>query len=239
MAGQAGTIKPSMKPPAKAPKSEAAPSAPLATAPSQSREERLAAWVTANARLLGIGAGIVVLVVIIAWFMTASGRRKENFARQSLENAWGLADAGNVPQASAELQRIATTYAGTTAAWEARLSLNQTRLVAAQYQLAADDLRRFLSDDPPDRFVASANLLLASALESLGKPGEAAEAFMAAANAAQLEHQKAEAYLGAGRTYRAAGQNDKAIEAYRTIVERYKETAAFPIAEVRLGELSK
>ena len=171
--------------------------------------------------------------------MATSGRRKENFARQALENAWGLADAGNVPQASAELQRIATTYAGTDAAWEARLSLNQTRLVAGQNQLAADDLRRLLSDGPPNRFVASANLLLGSALESLGQPAEAAEVFLAAANAATLDHQKAEAYLGAGRTYRAAGQNDKAIEAYRTIVERYKETAAFPIAEVRLGELSK
>ena len=239
MAGQAGTIKPSMKPPAKAPKEAAAPTASVVTAPSQSREERLTAWVTANARLLGIGGGIVVLVVLIAWFMAASGRRKENFARQALENAWGLADGGNVPQASAELQRIATTYAGTDAAWEARLSLNQTRLVAGQYQLAADDLNRFLGDSPPSRFIASANLLRGSALESLGKPAEAAEAFMAAANAATLDHQKAEAYLGAGRTYRAAGQNDKAIEAYRVIVERYKETAAFPIAEVRLGELSK
>jgi len=228
-------LKQTMDSPAKPSKTTSAAPA----APSVSREERLTAWLTANARFVAIGAAAVVLVVLVTWFMAASGRRKANFARQALESAWGSADAGNIPQASAELQRVAATYRGTEAAVEATLSLNQTRLIAGQNQLAVDDLRRFLQDRPPARFVASGNMLLGAALENLGKSGEAAEAYMAASAAAEMSHTKAEALLAAGRTYRAAGQNDKAIHAYRTVVDQHKETAAFPIAEVRLGELVK
>ncbi len=216
------------------------PKAPV-TAPVDaglSREEKLAAWVQKNGRFLAIGGGVVALVVLATWFMSASNRRKENFARVSLEQAWGAADAGNIPQASAELQRVATNFAGTTAAYEAILSLNQTRLMAGQAQLAVDDLRRFLATTPPARFAAPANMLLGGALENLGKPAEAIPVYEAAVAAATLDHAKAEGLLGVARAARAAGQKDKALSALREIVEKYKETAAFPVAEVRLGELS-
>jgi predicted negative regulator of RcsB-dependent stress response len=218
------------------PKAPPAPAAPVVD--EASREEKLVAWFQKNARLLGIGAGVIALVVLGTWFMSASAKRKENFARVQLEQAWSLADAGNIPQASAELQKVATNYAGTDAAAEAVLSLNQTRLVAGQTQLAVDDLRRFIGTNPPARFAAPANMLLGGALENLGKPGEAIPAYEAANAAATLDHVKAEALLGVARAARGAGQKDKAIAALRQIIEKYKETAAFPVAEVRLGELT-
>ena len=216
---------------------KAAP-APEPVSEGLTREEKLAAWVQKNAKFLGIGAGVIALAVLGTWFMSASANRKETFARQALEQAWGAADAGNIPQASADLQKVATNYAGTEAASEAVLSLNQTRLVAGQTQLAVDDLRRFLGTNPPDRFAAPANMLLGGALENLGKPAEALPAYEAANATAALDHVKAEALLGVARTARAAGQKDKAIAALRQIIEKYKETAAFPVAEVRLGEIS-
>ena len=145
-----------------------------------SREEKLAAWVQKNGKLLAIGGGVVALVVLATWFMSASAKRKENFARQQLEQAWGAADAGNIPQASADLQRVATNFAGTDAAFEAALSLNQTRLLAGQTQLAVDDLRRFIGTNPPAQFSTPANMLLGGALENLGKHTEAITAYEAA-----------------------------------------------------------
>ena len=218
------------------PKTAPAP-APEPIVEGLSREEKLAAWVQKNGKFLAIGGGIVALVVLATWFISASARRKENFARQALEQAWGAADAGNVPQASAELQKVATNYAGTDAAFEAVLSLNQTRLLAGQTQLAVDDLRRFIATSPPARFAAPANMLLGGALENLGKATEAIPAYEAALAVATLDHVKAEALLGVARSARTAGQKDKAIAALRQIVEKYKETAAFPVAEVRLGEI--
>ncbi len=203
-----------------------------------SREEKLAAWVQKNGKFLAIGGGVVALVVLVTWFMSTSARRKENFARQALEQAWGAADAGNIPQASADLQRVATNFAGTDAAFEATLSLNQTRLLAGQAQLAVDDLRRFLGTNPPARFSAPANMLLGGALENVGKPGEAITAYEAAVASATLDHSKAEGLLGVARAARTVGQKDKAVAALREVIEKYKETAAFPVAEVRLGEIT-
>jgi predicted negative regulator of RcsB-dependent stress response len=203
-----------------------------------SREEKLAAWVQKNGKLLAIGGGVVALVVLATWFMSASARRKETFARQQLEQAWGAADAGNIPQASADLQRIATNFAGTDAAFEAVLSLNQTRLLAGQAQLAVDDLRRFIGTNPPTQFSTPANMLLGGALENLGKHTEAITAYEAAVATATLDHVKAEGLLGVARAARAAGQKEKAVAALRQVVEKYKETAAFPVAEVRLGEIT-
>jgi predicted negative regulator of RcsB-dependent stress response len=203
-----------------------------------SREEKLAAWVQKNGKFLAIGGGVVALVVLATWFMSASAKRKENFARQQLEQAWGAADAGNIPQASADLQRVATNFAGTDAAFEAALSLNQTRLLAGQTQLAVDDLRRFLGTNPPAQFSTPANMLLGGALENLGKHTEAITAYEAAVATATLDHVKAEGLLGVARAARATGQKDKAVAALRQVVEKYKETAAFPVAEVRLGEIT-
>ena len=219
------------------PKAAPAPET-AAIAEGLSREEKLTAWIEKNAKFLGIGAGVIAVVVLGTWFMSASAKRKENFARVQLEQAWSLADAGNIPQASAELQKVATSYAGTDAASEAVLSLNQTRLAAGQTQLAVDDLRRFIGTNPPARFAAPANMLLGAALENLGKGAEAIPAYEAANAAATLDHVKAEALLGVARAARTAGQKERALSALREIIEKYKETAAFPVAEVRLGEIT-
>jgi len=66
----------------------------------------------------------------------------------------------------------------------------------------------------------------------------ASAAYEAALAAATLDHVKAEALLGVARSSRAAGQKDKAVTALRQVLEKYKETAAFPVAEVRLAEIA-
>ncbi|HEX9165127.1 MAG TPA: hypothetical protein VF862_04415, partial [Gemmatimonadales bacterium] len=155
---------------------------PEAAGPST--EERLAAWLHSNRTAVGIGAGAIALVVIVTWFMATATQRKENFARVQLEQAWGAADAGNAPLAAAELQKVVDNYAGTDAAFEARLSLNETRLSAGQSQLAADDLTAFVASGPPRAVLAQANVLLGAAYENLGKGAEAAAAYQAAVEAA-------------------------------------------------------
>jgi predicted negative regulator of RcsB-dependent stress response len=211
--------------------------APQVVAPST--EERLVAWLQANRTPVIIGAAAVALVVAVTWFLAAASARKENFARTQLEQAWGAADAGNAPLAASELQKVVDSYGGTDAAVEARLSLNETRLSAGQSQLAADDLAALVASGPERRFLAQANMLLGAAYENLGKGADAAAAFEAASAAAEMDYLKAEALLGAARAFRSAGQNDRAIATLQAILERYKETAAFSVAEVRLGEIQK
>jgi tetratricopeptide (TPR) repeat protein len=219
-------------------KSGSAASAPLNSAEDMTREERLVAWVQANRKFLGIAGGALALVLIIAWFLAVSARRKEDFARTQLEQAYSAQDAGNLPLASSEFQRVVTNYAGTEAATEARLALNQARLLNGQQQLAVDDLRELVAGRPDPRFGGQAAMLLGAGLENLTQPAEAAAAYETAAAQAPLDFQKSEALLAAARAWQAAGDTAKAIAHLRTIVERYQETASFPLAEIRLAELT-
>jgi TolA-binding protein len=210
---------------------------PVAEGPST--EERVVAWAKANQKYLAIGVGAVALVVLTTWFLSVSAKRKANFARTQLEQAWSAADAGNLPLASGEFQKVASTYSGTEAAYEASLSLNQGRLLSGQSQLAVDDLRKFIGSNPPARYATRAGMLLGAALENLAKGAEAGQAYEQAAAVAEADFAKAEALLASARAYRSAGKQDQAVAALRTVLEKYKETASYPVAEIRLAELTK
>jgi len=220
-------------------KTKVAKPASVAAAPDvPSREERLVAWLKANQKLLAIAGGVVAGIVLITWFLSVSSARKEAFARAQLEQAWAAQDGGNLPQAASELQRVATTYAGTRAAHEAVLSLNQTRLLLGQAQLAVDDVRRYLDRNPPAWAQTRAYVLLGTGLENLSRPAEAAAAYDAAVERADMDFEKADALVSAARAWEAAGNRDQAVARLRRVVEEYKETGAHGLAELRLGELT-
>ena len=82
-------------------------------------------WYRDRNRQLAAIAGALVVAVLIGWFTVTSGRRKEEFAARSLNQARSAAEAGNLPLASSELQKLIQTYQGTDAAHEAVITLNQ------------------------------------------------------------------------------------------------------------------
>lgn len=212
---------------------------PTPELPAEDRTAALVARLKANRQLL---TGVLVataLVVLVAWFMVESGRRKEAAAMQLLESGWSLQDQGNLPQASTEYQRVVDTYRGTDAAMQATLALNQVRMESDQAQLAVDGLREFLASSPPAQYAAAANRLLGLALEDAGEPAEAAASFQLAADLADQDFLKAEALLAAGRAWRAAGNPEAAITALRRVVTEFADAGVAAEATVRLAELTK
>ena len=123
------------------------------------------------------GAIAVAVIVAVTWFIVTSGKRKEEFASRSLNQARETAEAGNLPLASSELQKLIQTYKGTDAANEAVITLNEVRLVNGQGELAAVGLRDFLATKPAAKYVAPANGLLGASLENSGKWADAGDAF--------------------------------------------------------------
>ena len=102
-------------------------------------------WYRDRNRQLAAAGIAVAVVALVAWFVVSSGRRKEEFAARSLNQARAAAEAGNLPLASSELQKLIQTYKGTDAAQEAVITLNQVRMVNGQSELAAVGLRDFLA----------------------------------------------------------------------------------------------
>ncbi len=185
-------------------------------------------------------AGLVVLAVgtLAAWFVMASERRKEEFAARSLNQARAAAEAGNLPLASSELQRLISAYKGTDAASEAVITLNQVRMVNGQSDLAIVGLREFLAGKPEPQYVPPATGLLAAALENSKKWIEAANAYTQASNASDVEYLKAKYLVDAGRAFREGGKLEDAAKAYRTVLQKYPKTPSVTEAEVRLAEVT-
>ncbi len=213
--------------------------APVASVEVPSREERLVNWFKANQTPVLAAVGVLATIVLLTWGFSVASARKEAAAQARLEAAWNTQDAGNLPLAASEYQAVVDGFGGTKAALEAVIAVNQARLLNGQSQLAVDALREFLATNPPIGFKASAGRLLGAALENTGNPTEAATAYEAAAADAVEAFRKAEALVAAGRAYRAAGNTEAAIRVLRQVITEYPETASFPVAEIRLGELTK
>jgi outer membrane protein assembly factor BamD (BamD/ComL family) len=185
-----------------------------------------------------IALGLVLAAAVVGWFVISSGKRKEEFAGRSLNQARVAAEAGNLPLASSELQKLITTYKGTDAASEAVITLNQVRMVNGQSELAAVGLRDYLASKPAQKYLAPAYGLLGAALENSKRWAEAGNAYRQAADAAEVKYLKANYLVDAGRAYREAGQTQDAVRAYRTIIEKYPDSPSFTEAQVRLAEVT-
>ena len=190
-----------------------------------------------NRQLAAIG-GAVVLAGLIGWFVVSSGRRKEEFAARSLNEARAAAEAGNLPLASSELQKLIQSYRGTDGAREAVITLNQIRMVNGQSELAAVGLRDFLATKPDNKYAAPAYGLLGSAFENAQKWSDAGDAYTSAARAADLDYLRARYLVNAGRAYREGGKTPQAIAVYREVLQKYPKTSSMTEAQVRLAELT-
>jgi outer membrane protein assembly factor BamD (BamD/ComL family) len=174
----------------------------------------------------------------VAWFVVASGKRKEAFAARSLNQARTAAEAGNLPLASSELQKLISAYKGTDAASEAVITLNQVRMINGQNELAVVGLREFLNGNPPEQYRTPAFGLLGAALENAKQWDEAGKAYTQASNTAEVEYLKAQYLVDAGRSYRLGGKLDEAATAYRTILKKYPKSSSVTEAQVRLAEIT-
>jgi outer membrane protein assembly factor BamD (BamD/ComL family) len=195
-------------------------------------------WYRNRQRHVIAAAAILAAIAVVAWFILASGRRKEEFAARSLNQARTAAEAGNLPLASSELQKLISAYKGTDAANEAVITLNQVRMINGQNELAAVGLREFLSGNPPEQYRTPASGLLGAALENAKKWNEAGNAYTQASSTAEVDYLKAQYLVDAGRAFRMAGKLDEAARAYRTILQKYPKSSSVTEAKVRLAEIT-
>ena len=197
------------------------------------------AWVRAHQKLvLGI-AGAVVVVALGTWLVMETGQRRQLRAAEQLDRARGIAESGNLPLAASELQKIIETFSGTNAATEAVVTLNQVRMVNGQSELAVVSLQEYLKTNPKKIYKVPAQGLLGEALENANRPDEAGQAYLGAANDADLDYLKAQYLLSAGRAFANAGNVDEAFKALSTIIEKYPDTNSKSEATVRLSELTE
>ena len=197
------------------------------------------AWARANQKLvLGI-AGAVVVAALGVWLVRETGHRRQLKAAESLDQARNVAESGNLPLAASQLQQVIETFRGTEAATEAVVTLNQVRMVNGQSELAVVSLQEFLKSNPKKIYKVPAQGLLGEALENAKKPAEAAKAYQGASEDAEVDYLKAQYLLFAARAWRNAGNDEEAVKALRTIIDKYPKALAVTEAKVRLAEITQ
>ena len=197
-----------------------------------------APWYRNRQRQISIGAAVLGVLALVAWFVFSSGKRKEEFAARSLNQARAAAEAGNLPLASSELQKLIGSYGGTDAAREAVITLNQVRMINGQNELAVVGLREFLDTKPPEQYRTPAYGLLAAALENSKRWVDAGNAYTQASNAAGVEYLKAKYLVDAGRAFREGAKPVESARAYRTVLEKFPKSPSVTEARVRLAEIT-
>lgn len=189
-------------------------------------------------RQFGIAGAVLLVIALAAWFAITAGKRKEAFAARELEIGRSQAEQGNLAGAVQQFDKVAKSYSGTSAAFDATLGIAQARLVNGQNELAIASLQEFLKSNPPANYAAPANSLLGTAYENTAKFAEAAASYRKAADLAGLDYLKATSLLDQGRALRAAGKKDEAAAVYREVIAKYAATAGKTEAQVRLAELT-
>jgi outer membrane protein assembly factor BamD (BamD/ComL family) len=216
----------------------ASPKKPQATAADETSVDPLA-WLRSHQKLAMFVGGAIVVLALGTWLVVETRSRREQQAAVQLDQARNIAESGNLPLAASQLQKIIETFAGTNAATEAVVTLNQVRMVNGQNELAVVGLQGYLKTNPAKVYKVPAQGLLGEALENAGRPLEAAEAYRGAAADADVDYLKSQYLLFAARAYRNAGKPDDAIKALQEIIDKYPKTSGVTEAKVRLSELTQ
>ena len=204
------------------------------------QQARLLVWYQRNQKVLSYGLLAIVIIGAAGWLWRETARRKEAAAFAALDQARSRMELGDFTGAAAEFQRLAKTYSGTDAGYQAELGANAIRIATGQTQIAVEELRNFIGTNPPSFYAAGAYTMLAGALENLKQYDEAATAYRQAAEQAGEEYRKVDGLLGAARAYRLGGKAEESLAILREIVSKYpKETPGVAEATVRLAEATQ
>jgi predicted negative regulator of RcsB-dependent stress response len=200
----------------------------------EDRAESLAEWLRVHARQVTIGVVAVVAVGAMAWLWRAAAVKKEQNGSRALAQAQQIFGSGNLPLAQSDLQRLIQRYSGTNAAVQGRLLLAQVLFNQNKVDSGLLVLRQ---GEATGAFASAYHSIMAAGLEQSGKPLEAAEAYLRAAEGAQATAERASFQADAARAYRAAGRTEDARRIWAAIAEDVTNPMAGE-AKIRLGELT-
>jgi len=187
-------------------------------------------------RQITIGAIVVAVGVGGGWMLIRSRQIRELRAGEALVAGESAFARGDVPVARAELAKVHTRYAGTSAGTQAVLLFAQIAFEAGQVDSGMVVLAGPGSKAP--KHLRPAVFAMEAAGHALaGRPAESAAAYERAAAAAQFRPEAEQYQMEAAKQHIAAGNSAAAKALYEAIADR-EDSANSGEARVRLGELA-
>src|SRR4051812_375491 len=153
--------------------------------------ENLTDWLQVNAKpvMLGLGGAVLLGLGIFGYRYLNASKLAE--ASSALYTAQGPMLEGKLPEAQAQLQRVATRYSGTSAGQQATVLLAQVLYEQKQYQAGITVLEKARGSASREN-AASFESMTAAGYEGLKNFEKAAESYGRAADAAEFPKDKAQ-----------------------------------------------
>lgn len=196
--------------------------------------ESLTEWVQAHARELGIGAIVVAAMIAGTWVVSRSNVSKAAGASKALSEAQRSVTSGNLPLASADLQKLVQRYGSTPAGVQAKLLLAQ---VLFQQGKVSDGMKVLDGVGSGGPLQAALHALRAGGLEQTGKTLESAQEYLKASQASELASERESYKADAARAFATAGKKDEALKIWEAIAAD-QSSPLNGEARLRVGELS-
>ncbi|MEO7086907.1 MAG: tetratricopeptide repeat protein [Gemmatimonadaceae bacterium] len=194
-------------------------------------------WTRANSRALSIAASVIVVAGAGYWFYMRSKQIQEMNAEKALNTAKQSMQAGNIPLAQSDIQKVYARYEGTAAGVQAGMLLAQMDFDTGKSQDGISILEKLAGSSSASSMQATILSLEGDGYSQMGKPDEAAKKYDAAADATRFELEKAYQRSKAARAYQAAGNVAKAREIWTQLANDPSAVSMSSEAHVRLGEL--
>jgi len=198
----------------------------------------MAQFVQDHTRKVVTGLVIVVIVAGSGLYYWNYSSHRDMRAARLLTNGRVSYEAGNYPLAITDFEKFRQEFLNTRYGEEALLLLADSYYQAGSFEEARSILDQFTDRYADNSHLAyRAYLLLGCTLENLASYGEAAEAYLKASERAQFDYQQTRAKLDAARAFTQAGDQARALEEYRYVLDsnpddQFAGQAAVLIAEI-------
>ncbi|MFZ5518464.1 MAG: tetratricopeptide repeat protein [Candidatus Zhuqueibacterota bacterium] len=185
-----------------------------------------------------IGAGIVIVVIVVTVFMTRSKRTADIDASEQLAKATAEMGAGNMLQAKDILLNLVDNYSGTKSAARGIYILGQYHFQSKEYNQGIEYFDKYLKKHGDDQILAPAAFAGKGAcLEQLGKLIEAGQTYEKGAKKYDDSHMAPQLLMEAGRCYAMSNNVANARSCYEIILDKYADSGFKSDAELYLAKL--
>jgi outer membrane protein assembly factor BamD (BamD/ComL family) len=198
---------------------------------------KVSEWIQKHLNEVLMGAGGVILVAVIVFFILSSQAKRERKAAELLGKANLELQAGNIGQAVADLQIVVDKYGSTKSAGQASFFLASAYFYAKDYVQAQSMFERYLKKYKEDVLLAaSAQAGIADCHMQRGNFIQAGEDFVKAASLSPQSFLAPQYLLQAADAYLKADQKDKAKEILNRLIKEYPDSREVQKAKIQLAE---
>jgi len=197
------------------------------------------AWFEANRKQAVLGAGAVLIIALIAWFVVWQQGEKQIAAGEALSSvsAGQFGAGGSHPGAADAYLKVAAAYPNSSAGARALLLAGGALYAEGKYDDARAQFQRFVQEHRDSPFLSQALLGIAACVDAQGKSAEAITAYKDLVDHHSGEVVVSQAKFALARLYVAQNKLEQAHSLYEEVERTDTYGVLGPEAGMRAAEL--